>query len=155
MKAMKSNLDERQEQVLLRIESRGFWLAYIMLLGAIIVQSVLTGFDYRATAGEWIAFMVSCIYVAWACAKNGIWDRYLKPTAKYNLIASLIACIIAGGMMFAAVFRNYPDKPVGSVAAGVFSAVFTFVICFTLLSLAAGKVRKTQQALEAEDPEEE
>ncbi|MCR5295530.1 MAG: hypothetical protein K6E30_10250 [Lachnospiraceae bacterium] len=151
---MKSNLDERQEQLLLRIESRAFWLAYALLLAAIIVQTVLTGFDFRMMAGEWIVFMVSCIYVAGACAKNGIWDRRIKPNWKSNLIVSLIVGAVNGGMMFAAVYRGHPEKPLGSIAAGVFSAGVCFLICFAALSAAARKVRKVQQTLEAEEPDE-
>lgn len=32
MKAKKNNLDERQEQILLKIEHRACWLAYALLL---------------------------------------------------------------------------------------------------------------------------
>ena len=35
----KNQLDEMQQQLLLRIESRGFWLAWAALLMAILVQS--------------------------------------------------------------------------------------------------------------------
>ena len=36
----KSNLDERQEQELLRIERNGFWLAFWLLVGAVLIQNV-------------------------------------------------------------------------------------------------------------------
>ncbi len=155
MKNRKSNLDERQEQVLLQIESRGFWLAYILLLAAIIVQSIVTGFDLKAMAGEWITFFIMCVYLGAGCMKNGIWDRKLNPDPKYNLICSLVAGLVFGACMFLGVYLKFPDKPVGSIAAGVFSGLMVFVLCFVALSVAAARIKKVQKALEAEDPEEE
>ena len=154
MKIRKSNLDERQEQVLLQLESRGFWLAYILLLVAILVQTVLTGFDLKAMAGEWITFFIMCLYLAAGCMKNGIWDRKLQPNPKTNLLSSLIAAVVFGGASGLGVFRRFPDKPVGSIAAGVFTAVLIFVLCFIVLTVVSAKTKKIQQALEKEDPEE-
>ena len=155
MKNNKNNLDERQEQVLRGIESKGFWLAYILLLAAILVQTVATGFDMKTLAGEWITFFIMCVYVAGACVKNGIWDRRLQPNPKTNLLISLIAGVVFGAVMGLGVFLKFPDKPIGSIAAGVFLAVLIFVLCFAALTIAAAKVKKVQQAMEAEEPEEE
>ena len=150
MKTRKSNLDERQEQVLLQLESRGFWLAYILLLAAILAQAVIYGFDLKMMAGEWITFFVMCIYLAAGCTKNGIWDRKLQPDPKTNFLISLIAAVVFGAVMGLGVFRRFPDKPMGSIAAGVFSAVMIFVLCFIALTIAAARVKKNQQALEKE-----
>ncbi len=43
MKKRKNNLDERQEQRLLQIESSGFWLAFWGLLAAIVIQLFVNG----------------------------------------------------------------------------------------------------------------
>ena len=37
----KNNLDERQEQKLLQIESKGFWLVYWLLLIVLAVETVI------------------------------------------------------------------------------------------------------------------
>ena len=42
-----NNLDERQEQVLLRIEHNGCWLAFWGLLAALIAEQFIFGFDFR------------------------------------------------------------------------------------------------------------
>ncbi len=155
MKNRKSYLDERQEQVLLRIESRGFWLAYIVLLAAILVQSVITGFDLKTMAGEWISFLAICLYVTVACIRNGIWDRRIKPSAKNNVIASLIAGVAFGVITALGISIRFPGKPAGTLAAGVISGISVFVLCVIALTAAAAKVKKTQEALEAEEPEED
>ena len=152
----KNNLDERQEQMLLQVEHRGCWLAFWGLLIALMVQFIL-GRDFNYMAGEWILFMVLAVYLVGGCAKRGIWDRYFKPDEKTNLIFAAVSALVFGGVMFAKVYRNYPDKPIGSIASGVFTAGFTFVIVFATLSVMAGIVTKRQKDLDAEplDAEED
>ena len=43
MRRKKSNLDEMQEQELLKVEHNGCWIAFWGLLAAIIIQSILFG----------------------------------------------------------------------------------------------------------------
>lgn len=43
------NLDEMQKQTLLKIESRGFWVLWVLLLAALIIESLL-GFAPREMA---------------------------------------------------------------------------------------------------------
>lgn len=37
----RENLDEMQKQTLLKIESRGFWMLWVLLLAALIIESLL------------------------------------------------------------------------------------------------------------------
>lgn len=78
MKRLKNNLDEMQEQKLLKIEHNGMWFAFWGLLIAIIVQLFIgEGDTFRNIAGEWIVFMCLCIYIFIDCMRNNIWDRKL------------------------------------------------------------------------------
>ena len=91
-KGNKNNLDEMQEQKLLQLESRGFWLLWWGLLAAMAVQLLVYGVEaYRLLLGEWAVFMLSSVYVTAACIKQGLWDRKLKPNFKTNLLMSLLA----------------------------------------------------------------
>lgn len=100
MKKQKSNLDEWQEQTLLRIERNGCWFAFWALLASLFIQQAVFGMgELKAVAGEWIIFMLLAAYLAAACMQNGIWDRRLKADPKTNLLVSLAAAIL-----FAAVF---------------------------------------------------
>lgn len=47
----RNNLDEMQKQTLLKIESRGFWVLWVLLLAALIIESLL-GFAPREMAAE-------------------------------------------------------------------------------------------------------
>ena len=151
MKERKSNLDERQEQMLLQIEHKGCWLAFWGLLAAMVVQILIYGFEWKAVAGEWVVFMVLCTYIGFACEKNGIWDRRLKPDARTNFLVALIAGLVFGALMFFVVFRNYPDKIGGSIAAGVFAAAGVFFSCFLALQISARSFRKRVEKLEREE----
>ena len=94
---MKNNLDEMQEQELLKIEHNGCWLAFWLLLISLIVQSIAFGAaQYKIIAGEWIVFIVLALYLAFACLRNGIWDRRLKADPKTNFLISLIAGVVFG-----------------------------------------------------------
>ena len=146
----KNNLDEMQEQELLKIEHNGCWLAFWGLLIAMIVQSFAFGsMDFRTLAGEWIVFMALALYLAFACVRRGIWDRKLAMNTKTNLIVSAIAAVVMGIFNAVMIFRNY-HKPVGTaVAAGIVAAI-TFVICFTILTVMMKQTQKRKAAMEAE-----
>ena len=87
----KNRLDEMQEQTMRKIESHGFWLLWGSLLAAWIVQTVLGAAD--KAAGEWVVFMIGCIYMVVACLRNGLWDRHLSDKAPANAVYSLVAAV--------------------------------------------------------------
>lgn len=91
----RNNLDEMQKQTLLKIESRGFWVLWVLLLAALIIESLL-GFTPREMAAEWFIFMLGSAYSVISDLRAGIWDRRFKPNTKTNVVVS-----VAGG---AAVF---------------------------------------------------
>ena len=64
MTTRKSNLDERQEQVLLGIEHNGCWLAFWGLLVSILAQEVIFGGEAKYIAGEW--FVITPPLFNWA-----------------------------------------------------------------------------------------
>ena len=155
MKAKKNNLDERQEQILLKIEHRACWLAYALLLASILIQEVLYPGDLRAIAGEWIVFMLLCVYILHGCLRNGIWDRRLQPNFRTNLLASFVAAVVVGLIAFAIGFRRMenPDPKIVVLICAIAAGV-TFAACLILLSIAAAATKRKQRQLE-EAPEED
>ena len=155
MKAKKNNLDERQEQILLKIEHRACWLAYALLLASILIQEVLYPGDLRAIAGEWIVFMLLCVYILHGCLRNGIWDRRLQPNFRTNLLASFVAAVVVGLIAFAIGFRRMenPDPKIVVLICAI-AAGITFAACLIGLTAAAAATKRKQRHLE-EDPEDE
>ncbi len=145
----KNNLDEMQEQALLKIEHNGCWLAFLGLLGALLVEGVL-GFGMRAMAGELVVFMGLSLYICIDCLHKGIWDRQLKPNWKTNLITSSIAGIIVCVFTALRINLNYPGFPVSSIFSGLIAGVITFALCFAAISLCAALYRKRKEKLENE-----
>lgn len=145
----KSNLDEMQEQELLKIEHNGCYLAFYGLLLAMAIQGIF-GVAPRELLGEWIVFMVLGIYLVAGCLRHGIWDqRYLKLNSKTNLLASILAGLGVG--VFTAV-RNagYSRTNAELILIGVIPAVCTFVLVFVTLSVCALLYRKRREKLDKE-----
>ena len=152
MKMRKNNLDEQQEQKLLKIESRGFWLAFWGLLIALVVQSLVMK-NPSMVIGEWIIFMALALYIALSCSRAGIWDRHMDMNRKTLFYVSIIAALCAAVFMFGFTFLRFQDV-INSLYAGAFSALAVFVICLIALTLAARATKKRQDKLNAE-PEDE
>ena len=139
----KNQLDEMQEQTLRKIESHGFWLLWGSLLAAWIVQTMFGAAD--KAAGEWVVFMIGCIYMCVACLRNGLWDRHLLDTAPANAVYSLVA-VVAVTLISGFSYGYW----VGAVIAGV----FTGILCFALLQLCAALTRRQRKHLDNPKDEE-
>lgn len=151
-----SNLDEYHELQLLKIEHNGCWLAFWGLIISMAVQLIAFGYEEgsKMFLGEWVIFMVLCLYLFIAMKKNNIWDRRLKPNFKTNLIVSAITGVVVCVIITLVIFRNYPDFLLVSIASGIFVGVFTFFLCLIALSFEARSYKKMLEKLEAEPSEE-
>ena len=143
----KNNLDEMQEQALLKIEHNGCWLAFWGLLVVMAVQMVMR-VPGRQMLGEWIVFMALSLYIAIACLRKGIWDRHLKANRKTNLIISLLAGAAAGILI--TVSNPYLSEPLDYVLVAGISGGFTFLLCFAALSISMKLYKKRREKLEQE-----
>lgn len=151
----KNNLDEMQEQKLLKIEHNGCWLAFWGLFAVLVVQFIYYGPEnWQIFVGEWLVFMSLCIYIVLACLKNGIWDRKFSPTPATNLAFSIGCGLCCGMLYFVISYREY-HKLWGSLAVGFLMLVSAFALCFGGLTLAAYAYRKKTDQLENNDKEEE
>lgn len=152
MKKPKNNLDEMQEQKLLHIEQRSFWLAFWMLIAAILVQLLLCG-DSRSFMGECIILAVVGVYLVAACLKNGLWDRKLSPTPKTNFGLSLLTGAVMGAVWGIVSWNRY-HKLAGSVATAVFMLVVVGFLCFAALNVAAEVYKRKRKEQEQDDSED-
>ena len=125
------NLDEMQKQTLLKIESRGFWVLWVLLLAALIIESLL-GFAPREMAAEWFIFMGGCVYAVVCDLRAGIWDRRFKPNTKTNAAVS----VVGGAAVFVWMLIKFAEFGAGiAVLQAVIMGVCTWVLCFALLQL--------------------
>ena len=143
----KSNLDEMQEQALLKIEHNGCWLAFWGLLAAMALQMVMR-VPGRQMLGEWIVFMALSLYIVIAFLRKGIWDRHLKANWKTNLIVSLLAAVATG--IFVILSNPYLSEPLDYVLVAGLTGGFTFVLCFAALSVCTKLYRNRRNKLDKE-----
>ena len=145
----RDNLDEMQKQTLLKIESCGFWALWVLLLAALIIESLL-GFTLREMAAEWFIFMLGCAYSVISDLRAGIWDRRFKPNTKTNAVVSVVggAVILVWGLI------KFAEFGMGvAVLLAVFLGVCTWVLCFATLQLTMKAYKKRHAELE--NPEED
>lgn len=153
MKKNKSQLDEMQEQKLLKIEHYGCWFAFWGLFAAILIQSFIGGENVKQNiTGEGIVFFLLGLYLLTASIKNGIWDRKYKPNLKTNLVFSAAAGIVVAIFHFIRSYMKY-HKMAGSIATGIFMFIGTFVLCIIVLSVTSMIFKKRKEKLEGSDEE--
>lgn len=147
----KNNLDEMQEQTLLKIESRGMWIAFYGLVLSLLVRVLIGGEQVgRSILGESILLLILSLYIAISCLRHGIWDRKLRPTPKTNLILSVAAGVAVGIAVSVRSYLNY-HAAIGSAAVFLFCAGMTFVLCFIAMTACAKLYEKKKSKLEAEE----
>ena len=140
----RDNLDEMQKQTLLKIESRGFWVLWVLLLAALIIESLL-GFAPREMAAEWFIFMLGCAYSLISDLRAGIWDRRFKPNTKTNAALSVVggAVILVWGLIKFAEFGMGVAVLLAAIMGGC-----TGVLCFATLQLSMKAYKKRHAELE-------
>ncbi len=151
----RSNLDERQEQELLKIEHNGCWFAFWGLLVALIVQTVAPEGVFPVVGGEWLIFMILCCYMSIACIRKGIWDRKYRADLRTNLMFSLVCGLIVMLFVGAVAYVRAPGAIFAIVFCGLIAGAFSFLACLVLLSIFARSYRKRVDELNAEPEEEE
>lgn len=149
---MKSNLDERQELKLLKIQHYGCWLAFWGLLADILIQMILGNMVFKNFIGEVIVFMSLVIYLVVASLKEGIWDRKYKPNLKTNLLFSTIGALVEGIVFFFISYRDYQNLK-GSIGIMILIFFMMEIVCMILFTV-AGKIYK-KRVHQLEDSNEE
>lgn len=140
----KNQLDEMQEQTMLGIEARGFWLLWAGLFLAILVQIIL-GTPNSQWVGEFVVFMAGCIYTMIECVRNGLWDRHIRANTPTNVLGSLFAGVVVS------VVTGLTN---GFWLWAIIPGVITGVLCFVLLQVCMHAAEKRRKELDNPKDEE-
>ena len=136
IRKMKSNLDERQELKLLKIEHNGCWIAFWGLLIVMAIQMIVGNDSIKNLAGEGAVLMSLAFYLLVAWIRNGIWDRRLKPNFKTNVIVSSIAAVLTGIIWF---------------SVGIIMFVQVEILCLLALMIFSKIYKRRVQKLEEDE----
>ncbi|MCH5248662.1 MAG: hypothetical protein J1E98_01950 [Lachnospiraceae bacterium] len=151
---LKNNLDEMQEQKMLKIEHNGCWLAFWGLFASMIIQSLAYGkLDWKYFIGEWVVFTCLALYIGIDCIRNGLWDRRLSPTPAVNLFASLFAGVVVGVFNFTLSYMS-SNEIYDAAIVGIILGLCCFGFCFMALTFCVSIYKKRVKSLEKEDDKE-
>ncbi|MBO4471281.1 MAG: hypothetical protein J5841_05965 [Clostridia bacterium] len=131
--AKKNNLDEMQEQKMLKLEECGFWILFFALAAAILVQ-LLMGGTIRQIAGEAIVLLIGSAFYAFSSLRNGLWTRNAVPTRKGNVSAAIIAALLVGVLNMVKLLKK-PDAGTNDILIAAAFVAAAFVICYIVLEL--------------------
>lgn len=161
----RSNLDELQEQKLLKIEEKCFSLAmvgnFIVLLAELILPLAVESLDHTTM---YICALMTCALIVILCGvevilcfKNGIWSRKMKPNNKTNIAVSIVSgCAIALVVAAIRIIDNGFAQPHHIVIGALLAGAFTFALCFGILSIVKHSFNKNQAKINKDlDREEE
>ena len=153
MKKTRTNqLDEMQDQKLLKLEETGFWIMFWALAASIIVQ-LIAGGKIRQVAGELIVLLIGSVYLCVTTLKNGLWTRTSAPTRKGNALAGIIPAVLIGAVnLFRLIRSNGINAKSLLITASVSLGVY--VLCFSVLEIFRAAYNKRRSALD-DVPEEE
>lgn len=130
----KKEIDERQQADLNRVTSYGYWIAFYLLIGAVVIEGPILSRPFREWVVEWAVFMILAIYEVVACMKIGIWtETKQKPGKKDYVRYSLI-----GSMLFSAVFTlgyYFRLKPENRTFENIISMYAYWFVLLTVLFL--------------------
>ncbi len=140
------NLDEMQNQKLLKLEEYGFWIMFWVLLVSIIVQ-FMAGAGIKEVIGEIIAFLMGSVYLAITTLRNGLWTRSSAPSRKGNALVSMIPAAVIGALH---VFRMIQTNGVSAnalfVTVGIMAAAYAG--CFAILEIFRASSQKRRSELD-------
>lgn len=161
-KLFKKEIDERQQADLNRVTSYGYWMAFYLLIAAILVEGVILSRPFREWAVEWAVFMILAIYEVIACIRIGVWtETKQKPEKKDYVRYSLI-----GSVLFSAVFtlgyyfRLKPGNRTFEAIASMYAYWFILLTVLFLIAYFIGggiynrRKRKMEEELDKELEEE-
>lgn len=135
-------LDERELQVMYRIEHFGLWLMYGLLCAAVLVQLFL-GAELVQMAGELSVIVCVSVVMMIANARHGIWDENSRPSVKSNA-----AWAAGAGVCVAALVALKRASAVGGLIAGVVTAALCFLLLMALMAYTLKRQKQQEKALE-------
>lgn len=144
----KNNLDEMQEQKLLRIEHNGFWIGFWALAAVITIQSLM-GAYLDHIMGEVVVLVIISMYTLFNCLRQGIWDRRLKPNLSSNLLYSLAAALFTGVFFWIRLGKWIEDTRILLLTC-LISAALIFALALAVLSLCSAIYKRRRKKLDEE-----
>ena len=147
-----NNLDEMQDQKLLKMEEYGFWIMFWALAIAIVVQLII-GSTLKEVVGEIAVLLIGSIYIAATSLKNGLWTRSSEPSRKGNAVISIIPTVIIAAINAFKMIQNNQLETNSILIAAAF-AIVAYIGCFVILEVYRTAYNKRRKKLDDTDETE-
>ncbi len=141
-----NNLDEMQDQKLLKMEEYGFWIMFWALAIAIVVQLII-GSTLKEVVGEIAVLLIGSIYIAATSLKNGLWTRTSIPSMKGNAITSIVPAVLLAAIHIIKMIRSESFNT-SNVLFTVAIMVAVYVACFAVLEAFRAMYKKRRAELD-------
>ena len=141
-----NNLDEMQDQKLLKMEEYGFWIMFWALAIAIVVQLII-GSTLKEVVGEIAVLLIGSIYIAATSLKNGLWTRTSIPSIKGNAITSIVPAVLLAAIHIIKMIRSESFNT-SNVLVTVAIMVAVYVACFAVLEAFRAMYKKRRAELD-------
>lgn len=145
-KTRTNNLDEMQDQKLLKMEEYGFWIMFWALAIAIVVQLII-GSTFKEVIGEIAVLFIGSIYIAVTSLKNGLWTRTSTPSMKGNAITSIVPAVLIAAIHIIKMIRSESFNT-SNVLVTVAIMVAVYVACFAILEAFRALYKKRRAELD-------
>ncbi len=145
-KTRTNNLDEMQDQKLLKMEEYGFWIMFWALAIAIVVQLII-GSTFKEVIGEIAVLFIGSIYIAVTSLKNGLWTRTSTPSMKGNAITSIVPAVLIAAIHIIKMIRSESFNT-SNVLVTVAIMVAVYVACFAILEAFRAMYKKRRSELD-------
>lgn len=145
---MKQSFDERQKQTLEHIGSNGFYVIFLALTAAILIQLGFFSTPLKNILGETVALLIGGFVYLGSCIKNGLWNPAKSAGSwQNNLIVSLVCSGIFSVFYGLSISQKAgANAPVGKYVCLFFTGIFLLgFLVTTLLSLGAKKREQKQE----------
>jgi len=141
-------LDEMQQEKLLKINSNGLNICYWGLLAAIVIQW-LTERDITSVIGEIIIYVILMIYTVCAYIYEGLWSAKSKPSVKRIFLISLIPPAAVGILL--CVKNIMADNRLYELSVILFAMAIAFAVCVTILYVLLCLYRRRRRSLDGQE----
>ena len=141
-----NNLDEMQDQKLLKMEEYGFWIMFWALAIAIVVQLIIDS-TLKEVVGEIAVLLIGSIYIAATSLKNGLWTRTSIPSMKGNAITSIVPAVLLAAIHIIKMIRSESFNT-SNVLFTVAIMVAGYVACFAVLEAFRAMYKKRRAELD-------
>ncbi len=141
-----NNLDEMQDQKLLKMEEYGFWIMFWALAIAIVVQLII-GSTLKEVVGEIAVLLIGSIYIAATSLKKGLWTRTSIPSMTGNAVTSIVPAVLIAAIHIIKMIRSESFNT-SNVLVTVAIMVAVYVACFAVLEAFRAMYKKRRAELD-------